>query len=771
MVAPGAARGASQSDGAPELREASVSKDERSQVRVSGPFWGPRMQVVRSAVLECNRHQCDATGRLANFDRAAAVVRGQPAQAYEGLLFNDSDVYKVIEGWSRALALEPDAAKRGALQRDLATVVARVAAAQWPDGYINTYYTLKVGVDRRLTNERWDHETYCMGHLIEAGVEHARATGERTLLDTALRAARWLRGVYGEGKFSVPPGHQELELALVRLAKATGDDAWLGFSHELIEMRGRAHRRLDGSLEGPWDDYAQDHAPAAEQFEAAGHAVRATYMYTAMAELAARDRGAYAPALHSLWRDVVDRRMFVTGGIGPSAHNEGFTVPFDIPVRGAYQETCASIGLCLWAQAMFELTGRGEYMEQFERTLYNAVLAGVAMDGRSFFYVNPLESRGGERRQQWFSCACCPPNVLRFLAGLGTYVYGVRGDVLYVNLFVESEGEFTVNGQRVTVRQKTGYPFDGRVRVEARNHGTSDIELAIRNNGGMQAGPDGYARARVAAGAEWSAEWDIPMAATRVRSDPRVKATEGMVAFMRGPLVYAGEAVDNPGGLDGLLVPAAAEIQERTDETGVPALKVRALRASDAVEGLPFLPTVVELRPYFMWANRRPSAMRVWWPEREDRIGARPDGSVTASASFVGHGDGLIALHDRQVPTRSADHDTPRFTFWPHKGGDGAVAEWVELRFASPRPVGRIGVYWFDDTGRGECRVPAACAVEVLRGSEWLDLAKSGAGAIGVAPDTMNRVEFAAMMLDGVRLRITLQPGMSAGILEVEFTP
>lgn len=740
-------------------------------VRVSGPFWGPRMQVVREGVLESNRHQCNATGRLANFDHAAAVVRGEPAQAYEGLLFNDSDVYKVIEGWSRALALEPDASKRAALQRDLAAVVARVAAAQWPDGYINTYYTLKVGVDRRLTNERWDHETYCMGHLIEAGVEHARATGEPTLMDTALRAARWLRGVYGPGKFTVPPGHQELELALVRLASATGDDAWLEFSHELIEMRGRPHLRLDGSIEGPWDDYAQDHMPAAEQFEAAGHAVRATYMYTAMAELAARGRGAYGPALQGLWRDVVDRRMFVTGGIGPSAHNEGFTVPFDIPVRGAYQETCASIGLCLWAQAMFELTGRGEYMEQFERTLYNAVLAGVAMDGRSFFYVNPLQSRGGDRRQEWFSCACCPPNVLRFLAALGTFVYSVRDDVLHVNLFVESEGEFTVKGQRVSIRQTTGYPFDGHVRIDVHNHGSSDIELAIRNNAGMQPGPDGYTRARVGAGGEWSAQWDIPLTATRVRSDPRVKATEGMVAFMRGPLVYAGEVVGKPDGLDGLLVPKAAEIEERRDEAGVPVLAVRALRASDAMEGLPFLPTRVELRPYFMWANGNPSAMCVWWPEREDRVGPRPDRGVTASASFVGHGDGLIALHDRQLPTRSADHDTPRFTFWPHKGGEGAPAEWVELRFSSPRSVGRIGVYWFDDTGRGECRVPAACTVEVLRGNEWLDLAKLGAGGIGVNPDTMNRVEFAAMMLEGVRLRITLPPAMSAGILEVETAP
>lgn len=748
-----------------------MSKEQRSQVRVSGPFWGPRMQVVRDGVLERNRHQCDATGRLANFDRAAAVVRGEPAQPYEGLLFNDSDVYKVIEGWSRALALEPDAARRAALQRDLAAVVARVVAAQWPDGYINTYYTLKMGVDRRLTNERWDHETYCMGHLIEAGVEHARATGERTLLDTALRAARWLRGVYGEGTFTVPPGHQELELALVRLATAMGDETWLDFSHELIEMRGRPHRRLDGSMEGPWDDYAQDHKPAAEQFEAAGHAVRATYMYTAMAELAARNRGGYAPALHSLWRDVVDRRMFVTGGIGPSAHNEGFTVPFDIPVRGAYQETCASIGLCLWAQAMFELTGRGEYMEQFERTLYNAVLAGVAMDGRSFFYVNPLQGRGDERRQAWFSCACCPPNVLRFLAGLGTYVYGVRGDVLYVNLFVESEGEFTVRGQRVAVRQTTGYPFDGHVRIEVRNHGASDIEVAIRNNGGMQAGPDGYARAKVAAGGEWSAEWDIPMTATRVRSDPRVKATEGMVAFMRGPLVYAAEAMDNFSELGDVLVPEAAEVQEIRDPSGVPLLEARVLKAHDRV-GVPFLPVVMKLRPYFMWANREPGAMRVWWPERVDRMGPRPQPGVRALASYIGHGDGVLAMYDQQMPASSADHDTPRFTFWPRKGVAGSPQEeWVEFRFAESRPVRAVGVYWFDDTGRGECRVPAACTVEARRGDEWVKVPRTGAGAMGVAPDTMNRLEFPAMMLDGVRLRITLQPGMSAGILEVEFTP
>ncbi|MBL9141692.1 MAG: glycoside hydrolase family 127 protein [Phycisphaerae bacterium] len=766
------------------------------EVTIGGPFWGPRLAVLRGATLDANLHQCNATGRLQNFDRAAAVLRGdaQPGE-YQGLLFNDSDVYKVLEGKSYVVGTERDAERKRALDAALDSLIARVAAAQCADGYINTYYTLKAGLPHRLTREEHDHETYCMGHLIEAGVAHAQATGKRTLLDVAIRAADYLRGVYGPDKFTTPPGHQELELALIKLAHATGNQAYAQFAHELVEYRGRPHRKLNGEMYGPWGDYAQDHLPAAEQHEAAGHAVRAAYLYAAMADLAARGHAEYRPALDSLWRDITERRIFVTGGIGPSGHNEGFTVPWDIPIQGAYQETCASIGLCIWAHRMFLLEGHAKYMEQFERTLYNAALAGVSLDGREFFYVNPMVSRGGHERQPWFPCACCPPNVLRFFGSLGQYIYAVQGDTLFVNLFMDSATTAMVHGQPVEVVQRTDYPFGGRVALAVRNHSDRDIQVAIRGNAGMTTGPDGYGRMKVSARSERTAEWEISMPPTRVYSDPRVKASVGHTAITRGPLVYAAEAADNGGSVSDFVLPRAASIAQEVDADGVPVLVVNALRASSRVKGVPFVPAKLTLRPYFMWANRGPGGMQVWFPETGAYLPPQPEPGVTATASFVGHGDGLSALTDRIVPSSSADGTIPRFTFWPHKGagkgaaaadpaapgaadavapgtaGTGAETEWVQCVFDAPRAVGMVGVYWFDDTGHGECRVPASCSAEYLSGSEWRPLPTDRDGAVPVAKDAMNSVRFDSVVADGLRLRIRMQPGMSAGILEIAFAP
>lgn len=606
-------------------------------VTISGAFWQPRMDAFRHATLAANRHQCDITGRIANFERAAAKIRNaKEAGEFQGLLFNDSDVYKAIEGWSYVIATEADAARKAALIADLDGVIAKIAAAQYPDGYINTYYTLKAGAEHRFTKEQWDHETYCMGHLIEAGVAHKAATGKDTLFNVALKSADFLRALYGKDKFTVPTGHQELELALLRLATATGKKQYAEFAHELIEYRGRAHRTLDGKEEVPWGDYAQDHAPAAAQREAAGHAVRAGYMYAAMAELAAQGHAEYQPALDAIWDDITQRRMFITGGIGPSGHNEGFTVPYDIPIQDAYQETCASIAMCMWAHRMFLLEGNGKFMEQFERTLYNAALAGVSQSGSHFFYVNPMFSRDGLARQDWFQCACCPPNVLRFFNSLGQYIYTVKGSTVYVNLFIDSKATLTVNGKPVQIEQRTNYPFDGKVKIAVINGSDQDIDLAIRDNPGMgrmmasnESGKpseppgavDGYGHMKIAAREGGGAEWEIPLPAVRFHSDPRVKASAGHVALTRGPLVYAAESADNGGSIEGLVIAPDASIAQRTDEAGVPTLIVQGQRA-DSATGLK--PATIILRPYFTWANRGPGGMTVWFAETADALSAPP---------------------------------------------------------------------------------------------------------------------------------------------------
>lgn len=810
-------------------------------VTLGGPFWETRMLAVRTATLNANREQCEKTGRLANFDRAAAKVRGDanPGE-FQGLLFNDSDVYKMMEGWAYVIAHEPDPKRRARLEQDLEALIARVAAAQWPDGYINTYYTLKVGPDKRFTREEWDHETYCLGHLIEAGVAHFQVTGRRTLLDVAIRAADFLVGLYQPEKFTAPPGHQELELALVRLSDATGEAKYAALAKFLVDQRGKPHRKLDGTTYGPWGDYAQDHLPFAEQREAAGHAVRAGYFYAAATDLAMRGvdgANAYIPALDALWEDITQRRVFVTGGIGPSGHNEGFTTPYDIPTKSAYQETCASIALCLWAERMFRLHGDAAYMDQFESTLYNAVLAGVSTKGDKFFYVNPLAcgpaSAGGSghQRQDWFSCACCPPNVLRFLASLSGNMYAQRDGVLFVNLYGQSDATIPPplpdppslrEGSKslpIRVKQATRYPFDGRVQIDIdRAQGLKEIALrmpswapreafSIRVTSGSAGtvGTDGYIRVRPTDD-RVSIELNFDMTPRRVHADPRVKATVGRVAVRRGPIIYAAEEADNPGlagGVGGLLLPASAMIRSSDGPSGVPTLSIDGLRVETGAAGQEddadarlyraaptLVPQAFTMTPYFMWANRGPGSMAVWMPETTSVMDPPPMRGVKASASFVGHGDGPGALIDRLEPSSSGDHTIPRFTFWDRKGGVESAApgaagtgggggdEWIAIEFVEPRTLARTSIYWFDDTGIGECRVPKRARVEALIEGAWKPVGAAPGGAsggadaslapgeIGVRKDALNTLRFAPVTTKGLRIVVTMQERFSTGALE-----
>jgi DUF1680 family protein len=761
--------------------QTAVSPVPYTSVRLAGPFWTQRIATFTNSTLKANRHQCDITGRVRNFENAARKIRGEKGVGeYEGLLFNDSDVYKMIEGWAYAIAIEPNAERKKALDAELDALIATIAAAQHPDGYINTYYTLKVGLDQRFTREEHDHETYCMGHLIEAGVAHFQATGKRSLLDIAIKAADFLDRLYAPGAFSAPPGHQELEIALVRLADVTGEANYLTLSERLLDMRGKPHRKLDGTMYGPWGDYAQDHKPVAEQFEAVGHAVRAAYMYTAMADHARLGKKEYIPALDALWDDITQRRVFVTGGIGPSGHNEGFTVPFDIPTTSAYQETCASIALCLWAHRMFLLHGDAKYMAQFERTLYNAVLAGVSTSGDRFFYVNPLATRGGHQRTEWFSCACCPPNVLRFFACLGGYVYGVRGDTVYVNLFAANTTTLEVNGGKVEIEMGTGYPFDGEVGLRVRNTTGKDVKIAIRRVFGLRfgddapTGDDGYGRMTVPAGKTAMYDFEIPLLPRRVYADPRVEQLAGRVAFMRGPLVYAAEAIDNPGGVTNLVIPPNAEFEEERAPFGVTIVHANGLRATGPVsdglyrDGPTTEPARISMRPYFLWGNRSEAggeAMKVWFPESVQLLEPTPVPGINASASKVGNGDGVSALFDRLVSKSSSDMTIPRFTFWPAKGdGTQSTEQWIRYDFDAPRRLSRSEVMWFDDTGQGECRVPESCVIEYLEGEVWKPIPNPR--GLGVVKDAVNVIAFDPVTTQSLRLRVLMQKDFSAGVLE-----
>ena len=424
-----------------------------TEVKVQDDFWAPRIKTNRDVSLPHNFKWCEDTGRFSNFAKAAGQMEGK----FEGIYFNDSDVYKVLEGASYSLADHPDPV----LNKMTDDVISKIAAAQHENGYLNTYFTL-VEPDKKWTDFRVRHELYCAGHLFEAAVAHHRATGKTTLLDVATKFADRIDELFGpHGRHEVP-GHEEIELALVKLAQETGEKRYMDLAEFFLDIRGDESKR-----EKIFGDYCQDHQPVRQQAEIVGHAVRAMYLYAGVADMAAHtgDDG-YIEAMDRLWQDVVKRKMYITGGIGARHSGESFGDPFELPSDSAYCETCAAIGLALWSHRLNLIDGNGHYADVLERVLYNGILSGIGMDGKHFFYVNPLASGGGHHRQPFFPCACCPTNVVRFVPSIPGYVYaqGKRG--IFVNLYVAGTGKIVyAAGTPITLTQETRYPFDGKVRL------------------------------------------------------------------------------------------------------------------------------------------------------------------------------------------------------------------------------------------------------------------------------------------------------------------
>ncbi|MBN1513250.1 MAG: glycoside hydrolase family 127 protein [Phycisphaerae bacterium] len=740
-------------------------------VEVTDEFWAPRMKINRERTIPHNFRMCEETGRVNNLRRAGGLLEGKE---FEGFRFNDSDVYKVLEGACYELARKPDAA----LQKQVDDLIAVITAAQQPDGYLNSHYTL-TQPDARWTNVKDAHEMYCGGHLIEAAVAHYQATGKRTLLDVAVRFADHVASLFGPDKRRDVPGHQEIELALVRLSTATGDTRYRELAQFFLEGRGRAHGR---ELYG---DYCQDHAPIDQQSEIVGHAVRAVYYYCGLADvMRAAGSDAHLGTLQRIWDDVTQRKLYVTGGIGPSAHNEGFTIPYDLPNQTAYCESCASIGLVFWAHRMNLLTKDARYVNVLERVLYNSLPAGVSLSGDRFFYENPLAGRGDHHRRPWYGCACCPPNFARFFPTLGGYIYAADNDGIYVNLYVTGRAEIRVAGVPVKVEQKTDYPWDGKVRLKLSPSAEKPFAVCLRLpdwcpkaeakiNGQTLEDPfvrNGYLRIERAWKPDDVVELSLAMPIQRIEANPRVMADRGRVALRRGPIVYCVEAQDAKGAVDRLVLPrdAALNAVHRKDLLGgVTVIEGRGREAAaPAAWGSDLYRPVKEGRtveftaiPYCVWDNRKAGPMAVWLPESDGLVPPQPAAGIKASASHV-HGD-LAAMHDGIEPAWPGDSNVPRLDWWDHLG----TAEWVQYEFEKPRRVAGIDVYWFDDSHLGgRCRVPASWKALYRNGEEWREAA-NGTG-YGTRSDQVNRLRFDPVETTGLRLEVQLQPEFSGGVLE-----
>lgn len=615
-------------------------------VSIDDPFWMPHLETNREKTLPLIYRISQETGRIDNFR-----LQWKPGTEPTPHIFWDSDVAKWLEAASYSLATHPDPV----LESHVDDVIRLIAEAQQPDGYLNTYFTA-VEPTKRWTNLRDWHELYCAGHLIEAAVAHFQATGKRTLLDVMCRYADYIDSVFGSesGKKRGYPGHEEIELALVKLYRVTGEQRYLHLSAYFVNERGQQPHYFDSEARQRGEDpaafwaktyeYNQSHLPVREQHEVVGHAVRAMYLYSAMADLAGElhDQRLF-DASQRLWTHLCTTRVYLTGGLGPSPYNEGFTTDYDLPNETAYAETCASIGFVFWNHRLLNLDCDARYADMMERALYNGVLSGVSLDGEKFFYENPLASLGAHHREAWFRVACCPPNIARLLASLGEYIYATTETELAVHLYMQSIAHVTIGGHDVTVRQETTYPWSGAVKLRLRMNEPMTFGLRLRlpgwcqhaqltiNGEGLEVAShlqQGYIRVERVWQPDDRIELDLAMPVERMYAHPNVRQDAGLVAFQRGPLVYCVEEADNHVPLHRIVVPRTIEptsLFEPDILGGVSTIDEQVFIEDDAdwigtlyrSQPASVQSGTIRAIPYYAWDNRQPGEMRVWLREGE----------------------------------------------------------------------------------------------------------------------------------------------------------
>ncbi|MGO4269512.1 glycoside hydrolase family 127 protein [Paenibacillus sp. TAF58] len=641
---------------------------ETIKVGIRDDFWSPYIQLVKRVVIP---YQWDALNDLVD-DAAPSyaiqnfrIAAGEEEGSFGGMVFQDSDLYKWLEAVGFMLASQPDSE----LEQVADDVIALIEKAQQPDGYLNTYFTLKEP-GNRWTNLAECHELYCAGHLIEAGVAYYRSTGKRRLLDVCCRYADYVDTVFGreEGKLQGYDGHQEIELALVKLYEVTEEERYLKLSQYFLNERGNKPSFYLKELENrqqkvhfPELDiahdlaYSQAHLPVREQETAVGHAVRVVYMCTGMAHVAAvTNDEILMEACRKLWSNIVHKQMYITGAIGAMAYGEAFTVDYDLPNDTVYGETCASIGLIFFARRMLEIEPKSEYADVLERALYNTVISGMAKDGKHFFYVNPLEvfpkaiqsnkiyEHVKVERQQWFGCSCCPPNIARLIASLNEYVYSVKERTLYTHLYIGGEAELKVANQSIHLEQASKYTIDGSVSFKIRTeHESVDFTFALRvpawceqadyKVNGFTYKPDvienGYMKITRLWQSEDTVEVQFDMPVKAVKGHPLIRQNTGKIALQRGPFIYCMEEVDNGGNLhlyhiqssegfsieyDADLLGGLHKITAAAIRTEVPVNETALYFGNTQWSHKPAQPTFI---PYFAWGNRGAGEMMVWVKE------------------------------------------------------------------------------------------------------------------------------------------------------------
>ncbi|MCI7286910.1 MAG: glycoside hydrolase family 127 protein [Bacteroidales bacterium] len=780
--------------------DAPIQEVPFTQVHIEDQFWSPRIETNRTVSIPSAFKECEKNGRFDNFALAAGMIQGEHQGDFS---FDDTDPYKVIEGASYSLAVKYDPK----LDHYLDSVITIIAAAQEPDGYLTTCVTNKC---TRLSgwwgSSRWEkinsHELYNSGHLYEAAVAHYRATGKRTLLDVAIKNADLVCQVFGpnEGQKHVPSGHPIIEMALAKLYKVTGDEKYLNMAKYFVEETGRG---TDGHR---LNAYSQDHKPILQQDEIVGHAVRAGYLYSGVADVAALTHDtAYFHALTRLWENLVSKKLFITGGMGSRPQGEGFGPNYELNNHTNYCETCASIANVYWNYRMFLATGEAKYMDVLERALYNGVISGVSLSGDKFFYDNPLESMGEHERQRWFGCACCPGNVTRFMASVSNYVYATQGNDIYVNLYIQGKSEMKTADNQVQLVQTTGYPWEGKVSIQVKPEKESEFAVRLRIPGWLQSTPvasdlyayttpaekytlkvngstvkpaegDGYATIVRTWKPDDVIELELPMEVRRVKANDQVEDDRGMLAMERGPIVYCLEGIDQPDSVVfNKFIPADAKIDVTFDANllkGVMVLSgtAKEVEKDGSIKDVPF-----KAVPYSTWNNRGAGQMEVWVADSKDRAVPTPEPTIASKAKTFNIQAPIQkdapesasvetpawGVNDQWEPKRSSDISKPYFYWWLKTGS----LETLAYEFDQPYTVSNVQVYWLDfDHYDGNYRVPASWNLYYKDGNRWKEV--DALNEYGVKKDCYNSLDFKPVKTTGLKIAAQLQEGESGGIIE-----
>lgn len=758
-----------------------------NQVELNDEFWAPRIRLNHTLTIPYAFDQSEQTGRIKNFEIAAGWEEGSFCSIYP---FDDSDVYKIIEGGAYSLQMIPDKE----LDEYLDELIEKIGAAQEEDGYLYTNRTIMGDSAHPWAgSRRWElthilsHELYNLGHMYEAGVAHFLSTGKTSFLDICTKSADLLVKDFGWGKEENYPGHQEIEIGLVKLYRVTKKQEYLDLAKFFLDVRG------DG------EEYSQSHMKVTEQEEAVGHAVRANYMYTGMADVAALTGDQeYIDAIGRIWENVVSKKLYITGGVGASGQGEAYGDNYELPNMSAYCETCAAIANVFWNHRMFLMHGDAKYLNVLERTLYNGLISGLGLSGDRFFYPNPLKSKGQHKRSAWFGCACCPSNITRFLPSIPGYMYAVQGNKLFVNLYAGSSTSVEVAGNLVGIQQVTAYPWEGEVKIIVNPAKAAKLSLMFRIPGwtGDEVVPsDLYkylddpsenvklfvngkeSKIKLVNGfAQVNRKWksgdevvlEFPMDVKRVRAHALVEADLGQVAIERGPFVFCLEWADHK---EQKVLHLALNENPEFDYSfnpdllnGVGIIKTSGYSLRATLDGgIDKTETELTAIPYYSWANRGIGEMTVWIPENSSKASPLPAPTIASKSTLSSSPckGSLSTVNDQLVPAKSSSKEFGAIHWWPNFG----TTEWVIMDFEEEERVRSMRIFWFDDKDiNAGCRIPKSYKVFYKKGNNWKPV--EPASGYPNERDQFNFIPINPVTTKALKLVMNLEKEFSSGVQE-----